>query len=74
MSAALSPRMEDALRRAAARFDGAITECDRRTWAALYRRELVRVHTGKGTDRRGGTVYGVVVGVYITDAGRAVVA
>lgn len=73
MSAKLTEAMRIALADAAARFDGAIV-ADRRTWSALHLRGLVNLHRGRGTGRYGETVYNVVVGVYINDAGRAALA
>ena len=69
----LTPVMIAALTEAANRFDSAVC-ADRRTWRALWNRGLVYYDTGRGTDRRGCTTYGVVVGVYLTHAGRACVA
>lgn len=68
----LSPLMVAALTEADARWDDALT-CNRTTWAALYHRGLVDLLRGLGTGRHGQTAYNVVTGVYINDAGRAVI-
>lgn len=69
----LSPAMRAALTGAAARWDRSITDCDRRTWRALYRRGLVELRRGLSTGRRGETVYNAIVDVKITDAGYAAI-
>ncbi|AXH46925.1 hypothetical protein I5G67_gp089 [Mycobacterium phage Aminay] len=68
----LSPRMIDALRAAAGRWDRTVL-ADRRTYGALADRGLVDLYSGRGTDRYGGTVYGVLVDVKINQHGRRVV-
>lgn len=73
VTAPLTPAMTAALTDAAARWDSAVL-ANRGTWTALYRRGLVTIVTGRGTDRRGETTYNVVVGIKINDAGRAAVA
>lgn len=69
----LTPTMIAALADAAGRFDSCVV-ANRRTWGSLYARGLVYYNTGLGTNRYGGTAYDVIVGVYLTDAGRACVA
>lgn len=78
----LSAAMIKSLRAAAERSDGAITETERRTWGALYARGLVDVLRGLGTGyvyqgpfrpSRTTTLYNVVTGVYINDAGRELI-
>lgn len=69
----MSANMVAALDVAAARFDGAIV-ADRRTWGALWDRGLVDLLRGRSTGRYGNTVYNVIIGIYINDAGRAALA
>jgi hypothetical protein len=66
----ITGRMRAILANAANRRDGAVTSVDYRTIGPLYRRGYVEYLRGRSTDRYGETAYNVVVGIYITDAGR----
>lgn len=74
VAAPLSAIMIAALTEAASDDNGGVIYADRRTTNALFRRGLVDLTYGHGTNRRGGTAYDVYHGARVNNAGRAMVA